>query len=569
MRSFVNRLSIGRRIGLMTGAILAVFGVALVVAIIGLNGVLDKAQRAEHAARIAVAGEELGSHQLEQRALQAEYVLFKDPALLQQFHASAEAADANRKAIVSAFTDDAVITGAVDRAARADAKHDPTVFDRLAPAVDAGDTAAALAAASDARRLVGDQLKEGVLIRDHLQRTAADAQADAAGAISTARLMLILFMAFALALGVGLSLLLARSIARPVAALAGRMDEIADGDGDLTVRVDESHEDELGTLAKAFNRFVAKVHGVVTQVDHAAQDLSATVAAMARAATTAGLASSEIAATVETVARDSAAQADAAARLGGTARSMTESVTRVAEGASAASDVAGRADASAREGGEVVEVARETMRRIEDRVSDAARVVAGLGEKGQEIGRIVDTITQIADQTNLLALNAAIEAARAGDQGRGFAVVAEEVRQLAEEAQKAAGSIATIIEDIRGETEQAVTAMAAGSSQVVEGVEAVRAAGDAFDTIRGHVAELRDQVDQVAHAVEEMRDGSGEVVDSVAVMASASEANAAAAGQVSTTAGEGSDSVEQVSAASEELAAEAAELAAIVRRFRI
>src|SRR5207302_5108290 len=113
----------------------------------------------------------------------------------------------------------------------------------------------------------------------------------------------------------------------------------------------------------------------------------------------------------------------------------------------------------------------------------SAAVTEAIGElasKSEQIGGIVETITGIAGQTNLLALNAAIEAARAGEQGRGFAVVAEEVRKLAEESQRAAASIASLIEQIQGETQKAVEVVEDGAARTEEGVETAAAASDAF-----------------------------------------------------------------------------------------
>src|SRR5204862_5192862 len=98
----------------------------------------------------------------------------------------------------------------------------------------------------------------------------------------------------------------------------------------------------------------------------------------------------------------------------------------------------------------------DAMRALREASADVNDGIDDLAGKSEEIGGIVATITGIAEQTNLLALNAAIEAARAGEQGRGFAVVAEEVRKLAEESQSAAASIAGLIEQIQGDTQNAV-----------------------------------------------------------------------------------------------------------------
>ena len=118
---------------------------------------------------------------------------------------------------------------------------------------------------------------------------------------------------------------------------------------------------------------------------------------------------------------------------------------------------------------------------------DAAATIRDLGERSERIGGIVDTITGIAEQTNLLALNAAIEAARAGEQGRGFAVVAEEVRKLAEESQRAAATIAGLVDEIQRETTRVVEVVEAGARRTEDGAATVEQARASFERIGGSV----------------------------------------------------------------------------------
>ena len=100
-----------------------------------------------------------------------------------------------------------------------------------------------------------------------------------------------------------------------------------------------------------------------------------------------------------------------------------------------------------------------TARTAVQAAASTASAIEKLGDSSSEIGKVVQLITTIADQTNLLALNATIEAARAGDTGRGFAVVANEVKALANETSRATGDIASKVEAIRKDTQDAVTAI--------------------------------------------------------------------------------------------------------------
>lgn len=76
-----------------------------------------------------------------------------------------------------------------------------------------------------------------------------------------------------------------------------------------------------------------------------------------------------------------------------------------------------------------------------------------------KIGEVIKVVTSIAQKTNLLVLNATIEAARAGEVGAGFAVVADEVKELARQTATSAAEIATMIDAIRADAEEAIEAI--------------------------------------------------------------------------------------------------------------
>ncbi len=185
-------------------------------------------------------------------------------------------------------------------------------------------------------------------------------------------------------------------------------------------------------------------------------------------------------------------------------------------------------------------------------MTDAIR---SLSAKSDEIGGIVSTIGGIAEQTNLLALNAAIEAARAGDQGRGFAVVAEEVRKLAEESQHAAASIATLIEQIQGETALTVEIVEDGASRSEEGAAVVAQARAAFEQITAAVMDVTTRIDEIATSTSEV--------------ASVAEQSSASTEEVSASTEQTSASTQRIAASAQELARTAEHLTELVGRFQL
>ena len=186
---------------------------------------------------------------------------------------------------------------------------------------------------------------------------------------------------------------------------------------------------------------------------------------------------------------------------------------------------AGEASSQAREAGSVADagvvLANESlagMERIHVTVNQATDFVERLGRSSQEVGANVAVIKEIADQTNLLALNAAIEAARAGEQGRGFAVVADEVRKLAEKTAQATARIGDMIQNIQGETRQAVDAIGTGMKEASTGLlhaqnvgQSLQRLADSVTLLAASVHEITDATARQRSAVEKVRSSAGAI----------------------------------------------------------
>ncbi|HEX7386231.1 MAG TPA: methyl-accepting chemotaxis protein [Castellaniella sp.] len=231
---------------------------------------------------------------------------------------------------------------------------------------------------------------------------------------------------------------LTQKLLRRLGLLRDALRDIASGEGDLTVRLNETGDDELSQVGRAFNQFVQRISVTIRSIRDAIGEVHA--------------ASEEIA----TGNRDLAARTDgSAASIQETSASMEEiasTVKQTADSALAAVELSNNAKASADGGGQAV--------------SEVVHTMYKMSEDSKRIGEIVSVIDSIAFQTNILALNAAVEAARAGENGRGFAVVASEVRALAgrsaASAKEIKALISTNVEDVtagRGQAERAGTAM--------------------------------------------------------------------------------------------------------------
>jgi methyl-accepting chemotaxis protein len=377
---------------------------------------------------------------------------------------------------------------------------------------------------------VGD---EAASLLTQIEELAGREMSSAKSAGQSARLsaisMLITIVGGSILVGIVIGLLLSRSITRPVKATVAMLKDIAEGEGDLTKRVDQTRGDELGEMGKWFNTFVTKLQNIIIEIAGNAREVAG--------------ASTQIAAASEEMATGMSEQAAQVTQISSAVEEMSASVTEVSRKSIEASDNANQAGMVATKGGEVVDDTVKGMHSISEAVSASAVSVSELGKRGEQIGQIIEVINDIADQTNLLALNAAIEAARAGEHGRGFAVVADEVRKLADRTTRATEEIGESITAIQTETSQAVDRMNTGTEQVGIGVKRAQEAGNSLREIVNSTRNVADMIQSIAAAAEQQSAASEEIsrnIESItAVTTQAAEGanqSAQAAAQLSTKA---------------------------------
>ena len=313
----------------------------------------------------------------------------------------------------------------------------------------------------------------------------------------------------------GAGILLAWAIGRLTARLDSArlaMAEVANGDGDLSRRLEPQGDDELAQIGKSFNQFADKVSEVIRNIR--------------RSSATVNSASGEIARGTQDLANRTEAQASHLEETAAAMEELAGTVRNTAEISRKAQQLAESASGAAERGGNAAAQVVTTM----DEISAASR----------KITEITSVIEGIAFQTNILALNAAVEAARAGEQGRGFAVVAGEVRSLAQRSAQAAKEIKALLDN--------------SAERVDEGAKQVREAGANMNAIVEEVRQVATLIDEISHGSQQQAAGIGQVHDAIVNLDGMTQQNAAL--------------VEESAAAAESLRQQAEELERAIAGFR-
>lgn len=259
------------------------------------------------------------------------------------------------------------------------------------------------------------------------------------------------------------------SLIMPVDRIVIAMKDIAEGEGDLTRRLQVNGTDELAVLSGYFNNFIGKIQKTISEVTKTVDSLESS--------------SKSLKETTHITKEGIDNQVVISEQLSSSMQAMAKNSKAIEDHSKNTSSATEQALNRVKESGEVVGSASKTIQQVSDGMDEINKSVIKLNKDSQTIRSVTEVIKEIANQTNMLALNAAVEAARAGEHGRGFAVVADEVRGLAKRTQESTQLIDDAISQISHATDETIKVVKKGQATTKIGYDSVMKANQVLSPV--------------------------------------------------------------------------------------
>lgn len=343
------------------------------------------------------------------------------------------------------------------------------------------------------------------------------------------------------------------NIVKPIKKTIFMLKDIAEGEGDLTKKLEVKTNDEIKELADWFNIFVDKIRNLVSEVKDNAYSLSGSSNEINIIMEQSNKGMEQISISVNQVSNSIENNASVIEETNASIEEFNMNTDIISEQAENAYEGSKNILSSANIGVENVKEVVEVIRKVKESTDNVYETVRELKVSSDEIGEIVSLITSISEQTNLLALNAAIEAARAGEQGRGFAVVAEEVRKLAEESKVSAGKITELISKIQTKSNEADVAIKEGNELVKIGVDKTIVTNNQFNRIFEDIKDVSGKIDTMLNSSKQQSQIASEMVKAMDEISKATQNNVSEIQQINAVIEEQVSSFEEITASMNEV----------------
>jgi len=371
----------------------------------------------------------------------------------------------------------------------------------------------------------------------------------------TSLMTLAMASAASLLVSLMLAFFISQGISKPINLAVARLKDIAQGEGDLTQRLEVTTRDEIGEMATWFNTFLAGLQTMIKEIADNAVTLScasAELQSISQQMATGALQTAGKSNTVATAAEEMSTNvASVATAMEEAATNLSMMATATEQMTTSVAEIARNSESAQVITGDAVRKSKETSQKINE-----------LGKAAQAITRVTEVITEISEQTNLLALNATIEAARAGEAGKGFAVVANEIKELARQTSAATQEIRKQIESVQSSTEISVR-------EIGDIVTVISKVDDIVSSIAAAVEEQSATTSDIAGNIAQASAGIQEVNENVAQSSTVTASITQDITEVNHAASEMTASSSQVNENANDLAELADKINTLVGKFKV
>lgn len=301
-----------------------------------------------------------------------------------------------------------------------------------------------------------------------------------------------------------------RSITKPLVQISKAA--IVMSDGDLRTNLNIDKRDEIGLLAKSFQKMADMLSNIISHIRDKSNVISSSSEELSATLLDSSKASESITVAINDIQDGLVLQTSTIEQSFVALKEVSNDIHSISKNTTNVTKIAQQAEDTAETGHDIVVSTQKQMAMIEGTFNALSQDISTVNTYANEIYEIVNVITSIADQTNLLALNASIEAARAGEHGKGFAVVAEEVRKLAEQTNNSSIQVKEIITAIQRESSKSVESMNTSLSEVTKGLHMFSQTEQNFSSVKNYIVDITDQLEYVQTRAKQIAENSEQVV---------------------------------------------------------